>query len=240
MRMRTMKPGFFTNDELAEVEPLGRILFAGLWCMADREGRLEYRPKRIKAEVLPYDDCNIIALLEDLERYDFIRTYKVKGERFIIIPKFLSHQCPNQREAASVLPPPPPEILSQCFHNESPVKDNDSLEHEHEHIHEHEHGGTATRACAHEDVPPAAPPLKKDYVSVLKAEGWTEEEIKQAQREVVSRANPPTSITDWAGYLRPILKDRRNGHHTVADDIKPEKTVGEQGCLKRLREGKTK
>jgi hypothetical protein len=53
-RSRNIKPGFFLNDELAECEPLARILFAGLWCIADREGRLEDRPKRIKAEVLPY------------------------------------------------------------------------------------------------------------------------------------------------------------------------------------------
>ena len=61
-RMRTIKPGFFTNDVLAEVEPLGRILFAGLWTVADRAGRLEERPKKLKAELLPYDDCDVESL----------------------------------------------------------------------------------------------------------------------------------------------------------------------------------
>ena len=38
MRARNLKPGFFKNETLAEIEPLGRLLFQGLWCMADREG----------------------------------------------------------------------------------------------------------------------------------------------------------------------------------------------------------
>ena len=58
-RSRNIKPGFFLNDDLAECEPLARLLFAGLWCIADREGRLEDRPKRIKIEVLPYDNCDV-------------------------------------------------------------------------------------------------------------------------------------------------------------------------------------
>ena len=59
MRARNIKPGFFKNEALADCDLQARLLFVGLWCMADREGRMEYRPKRIKIEVLPYDNCNI-------------------------------------------------------------------------------------------------------------------------------------------------------------------------------------
>ena len=58
VRARNLKPGYFKNEGLADLPPLARILFAGLWGMADREGRLEDRPKRIKAEILPYDNCD--------------------------------------------------------------------------------------------------------------------------------------------------------------------------------------
>ena len=71
-RMRTIKPGFFTNDRLADVPPLGRILFAGLWCHADRRGRLEDRPRKLKVEILPYDACDIDELLEALADGGFI------------------------------------------------------------------------------------------------------------------------------------------------------------------------
>ena len=76
-RSRNIKPGFFLNDELAECDPLARLLFAGLWCIADREGRLEDRPKRIKAEVLPYDDCDVDELLNQLAERSLLYVMKL-------------------------------------------------------------------------------------------------------------------------------------------------------------------
>ena len=65
-RARLLKPSFFTNDALGDEEPVARLLFAGLWCLADREGRLHDRPRRIKAEVLPYDEVDVNRLLDEL------------------------------------------------------------------------------------------------------------------------------------------------------------------------------
>jgi hypothetical protein len=106
-RMRTIKPGFFTNDVLAEVEPLGRILFAGLWTLADRAGRLEDRPRKIKVEILPYDECDIESLLAQLAERRFITRYDVNGTHYIQIRAFDKHQCPNIKETPSTIPPPP-------------------------------------------------------------------------------------------------------------------------------------
>lgn len=106
MRARNIKPGFFKNEDLAEIEPLGRILFAGLWCMADREGRLEDRPKRIKVEILPYDSCNINRLLEVLAAAKFVTRYSVNGCKYIQILNFLKHQSPHIKEQESTIPAP--------------------------------------------------------------------------------------------------------------------------------------
>ena len=106
MRTRNIKPGFFKNDELAEIEPLGRLLFAGLWCMADREGRLCDRPKRIKVEILPYDDCDVDALLNQLASKGFIVRYKVNDEAYIQIVNFSKHQNPHKNEPQSSIPAP--------------------------------------------------------------------------------------------------------------------------------------
>ncbi len=97
-RARNLKPGFFLNDELAECDPLARLLFAGLWCIADREGRLEDRPKRIKAEILPYDDCDVDKFLNDLQSHGFIKRYEVDGKRYIQIINFKKHQNPHIKE----------------------------------------------------------------------------------------------------------------------------------------------
>ena len=75
MRSRNIKPGFFLNDELGELPPLARILFVGLWCLADRAGRLEDKPKRIRAAVLPYDECDGEELLSMLACHGFIVRY---------------------------------------------------------------------------------------------------------------------------------------------------------------------
>ena len=106
-RARNIKPAFFMNDELAEIDPLGRLLFIGLWTIADREGRLEDRPLRIKAEVLPYDNCDTVELLNQLEKRGFVFRYEVDGTGYIQITNFTKHQNPHYKEVASEIPAPP-------------------------------------------------------------------------------------------------------------------------------------
>jgi hypothetical protein len=105
MRARGLKPGFFKNETLGGLPPLARILYEGLWCLADREGRLEDRPARVKAEVLPYDDVEIKELLELLAAKDFIIRYERDGGAYIWIPTFRLHQNPHHREPPSKIPP---------------------------------------------------------------------------------------------------------------------------------------
>lgn len=109
MRARNIKPGFFKNDRLAELPPFARLLFIGLWMMADREGRLEDRPKRIHGEILPFDDLNIEKELEMLAngKDPFIVRYEVDGEKYIQIVNFSKHQNPHKRETPSAIPAVP-------------------------------------------------------------------------------------------------------------------------------------
>lgn len=104
MRARNIKPAFFANEQLAELEPYTRLLFVGLWCIADKAGRLEHRPKRIKALVFPYETVDVEPMLDSLARCGFIQFYAVDGVNFINIPTFLKHQRPHPHEAASVIP----------------------------------------------------------------------------------------------------------------------------------------
>lgn len=75
-RSRYLKPTFFTNERVGELTPLERLAWQGLWCQADREGRLKDSPKRLKVEILPYDDCDFEALLEGLQVAGFIVRYE--------------------------------------------------------------------------------------------------------------------------------------------------------------------
>lgn len=105
-RARNIKPGFFANEDLAEIEPTGRLLFIGLWMLADRDGRLEDRPKRIKGEIFPYDNCDIDSLLNDLHKFGFILRYEVGGVRYIQVTNFAKHQNPHPKEASKGFPAP--------------------------------------------------------------------------------------------------------------------------------------
>lgn len=104
MRIRTIKPAFFMHDGLAEQPALARLLFIGLWCAADREGRLDDNPRRLKAQILPYDDADVDEMLDGLERGGFIARYEADGRRLIAIHGFARHQVVSPREPASELP----------------------------------------------------------------------------------------------------------------------------------------
>lgn len=109
-RTRNIKPAFFDNDVLGSLDPLIRLLFIGLWCIADRDGRLEDRPRRIKKTLLGYDDATAEetdGMLEQLAENGFIIRYEANGERYIQIVNFNKHQNPNMKEKSSEIPPPP-------------------------------------------------------------------------------------------------------------------------------------
>ncbi|MFW6557570.1 hypothetical protein [Acinetobacter baumannii] len=105
-RARNIKPSFFTNDDLGEINPLARLLFIGMWTIADYKGCFEYKPKRLKVQILPYDNCDIEQLVNDLEKSGFISIYSVRGRKYIKAINFTKHQNPhkNEREGGSEIP----------------------------------------------------------------------------------------------------------------------------------------
>ena len=110
MRIRTIKPEFFHHEGLFEAEletklPL-RVAFAGLWCIADREGRFKWEPRRIGVQVLPYDGVDFSRVLDALTTRGFVFKYRVDDACFGFIPSFLKHQVINNRESQSILPDP--------------------------------------------------------------------------------------------------------------------------------------
>ena len=106
-RIRTIKPDFFNNEDIGRLPPEARLLFIGLWTLADREGRLQDRPIRIKAQLFPYDNWPVASLLENLEEAELIWRYTADGKRCIQIINFAKHQNPHPKETRYGLPPAP-------------------------------------------------------------------------------------------------------------------------------------
>jgi hypothetical protein len=124
MRSRNIKPGLYKNEALASLSFAARYLFAGLPCMADRRGRLEDRPLKIKAEFFPMDSIDVDALLNELNNADddLIIRYESNGKRYIQICNFEKHQHPHLKEVESVIPPCSSEKPSKgrCEHGARP------------------------------------------------------------------------------------------------------------------------
>lgn len=110
MRARSIKPGFFKNENLAKAGIEASYLFIGLWCLADRNGVLEDRPERIAVEVFPYNrkidvEGLIVKLMQNgfIERFfDASNTNKALTndihQRYIKILNFEKHQRPHPNE----------------------------------------------------------------------------------------------------------------------------------------------
>lgn len=105
-RIRSIKPDFFINEEIGRLPFEARLLFIGLWTIADREGRLAYRPLRIKAVLFPYDEVDVEGLTGELIAAGLVVPYEVDSVHYLLIPTFLKHQRPHSTERESTLPAP--------------------------------------------------------------------------------------------------------------------------------------
>lgn len=113
-RIRYLKPEFFSDEGLAELKFETRIAYAGLWCFADKEGRLEDRPKYLKVMIFPYDNIDmgkqleILSCVKNGSQCSFIQRYQVDDLKLIQIVKWHKHQSPHHTEKESIFPPAPP------------------------------------------------------------------------------------------------------------------------------------
>lgn len=133
VRARNIKPGFWENERIGNLSHSQRLLFIGLWCLADREGKLEDRPEKISHLIFGYDKkkIDINGELTVIERWGFIHRYKIASTPLIIVLNFKKHQSPHHTEKKSNLPDP--ESLP-TIHGELTVSHgeyrSDSLNHE--------------------------------------------------------------------------------------------------------------
>lgn len=102
-RIRTVKPEFFTSEDIVELSAFARLLYIALWCEADREGRLIWKPRTFKMRYFPADDIEIESLCDELIGGALVIQY---SNGLAYIPSFDRHQHINPRESQSVLPAP--------------------------------------------------------------------------------------------------------------------------------------
>jgi hypothetical protein len=105
MRIRSIKPQFFLDSKILDLPPLARLLFIGLWCCADREGRMHYDPRELRRQVLPDETQAVFdEMFGALTAANLVRLYAVESSSYVDIPHFLAHQVPYHKEQPSVIP----------------------------------------------------------------------------------------------------------------------------------------
>lgn len=107
LRKREVHPGFWRNEDLVELSRDHRLAFIGLWALADREGRLVDRPRKIRLEAFPNDpDLDMEKIVSDLAAGGFLVRYESHGTRLLEICNFSKFQHIHPHERKSELAPP--------------------------------------------------------------------------------------------------------------------------------------
>lgn len=93
-RKRMIDPQFFLDEELAALTPHARLLYIGLWTIADdTNATLPDRPKWIKAQVFPYEDMDIEGVLDELSTSTHIRLFTASDDhKYWFLPSFHKYQ----------------------------------------------------------------------------------------------------------------------------------------------------
>lgn len=114
-RIRTVKPEFFCDPDLATCSIEARYLYMGLISYADDEGRLVGSVRAIAGDVFPHDtlisERRIKRWLGEIEAIGSVIRYEVAGAAYVWIPKFVLHQRIDKPQP-SRLPAPPDEVVN--------------------------------------------------------------------------------------------------------------------------------
>lgn len=107
MRIRTIKPEFWQSETVASLPYEARLLFIGLWNLADDYGRFRAHPAIVRGQLFPFDEnADVVAWLGLLARAGLVQLYEADGHRFGFLPGFAEHQKIDKR-AATRIPDPP-------------------------------------------------------------------------------------------------------------------------------------
>jgi hypothetical protein len=109
-RIRSIKPEFWDDEDLADLPRDARLLYIGTWNQADEHGRLRGNPKWIKGQVFPYDDDldvdDIDRLLKLLDEHGKVVRYTVGGKAYMFLPNLDRHQRLEGSKVPSRRPSP--------------------------------------------------------------------------------------------------------------------------------------
>ena len=124
-RIRTIKPEFWSDEEIGELSSNARLLFIASWNIADDEGLLKWTPQFIKAQVFAYDDltaADVAGFMQELTDRGLIHPYKGGANKpFGWIVNFRKHQKIDRPQPAKH---PLPSLQNRDVRERYAIRDN--------------------------------------------------------------------------------------------------------------------
>lgn len=104
-RIRTIKPEFWTDEDMAEVSEPACLLAIGLLNYADDEGYFNANPKLIRAAIFPIREPSrtIPVMLRELSNHGYLSMFSTSDNKhFGLINNFAKHQVVNKPKVSKI------------------------------------------------------------------------------------------------------------------------------------------
>lgn len=211
-RIRSIHPGFFTDEAIVQADPLAQVFLIGLWTQCDDQGVFEWKPITLKMRILPAANCDVTVLLAELVALGIIKQIDVGPLKYGLVRNFRKFQRPKKPNAIYTLPP---EFRSYVGLDDQDQEPEDSK------------GGHSSPPVPHQSPTGSeSPPLMEEEGGRRK-----EKEKEETTESVADNARP--RATQPADGLDPPQFLRRPRAVLIPDDWQPS-----ENALMNLRKGR--
>lgn len=220
-RIRTIKPDFWTDEKIVELDFAARLFFVGSWNFADDNGNLQRSAKKLKMQIFPADAIDCEPVIQSLLTHGLLSEYEVNGEKFLHINGFRKHQVINRPSKTGL--PTPESATTPVTLTDGSVTEGKGMEEEgkgigkeeqqHNHcpqsraaegsIERHVQVAILLRGLGVSPITPMHPAARE-----LAETGASDEQLRAAVDVARERKPAPEAISP--NYLRPILAEILN------------------------------
>ena len=109
-RIRSIKPEFWTSEQVVECSTNARLLFIGIWNFCDDTGRHKFSVKQLKMEVFPGDDIsseNVLGLFHELWEHGLVEVYDYENQRYFHVTGWHHQRIDKVQKAKHPAPDDP-------------------------------------------------------------------------------------------------------------------------------------
>ncbi|MER2526740.1 MAG: hypothetical protein ABTR07_02310 [Candidatus Competibacter denitrificans] len=213
-RIRSIKPEFWTSEQVVECSPTARLLFIGFWNFADDNGVLPASPRQLKMLVFPGDDFTleqISGMVDELLRQGLLAEFTGEdGRKYWCVTGWKAHQ--KIEKPSCKFPAPPakfPKFADQSPTSRRPVADGVEWRGK-----EGKGRGKEGRVSAPaRNVRSPKTPLPADLAITDSLQAWATEHgyLENLQQHLDSFRDKATAkdyrYTDWQAALRNAIRD---------------------------------